>query len=1240
MLLLFLNLSIIVENEVLTGLTVYHEDTLYVIDQDNLVGRQYIEPNNDIKIGRLINSMQLINIQKGNIIEIKEIENYLPPENIEFSEVYAFNNEVKADEATFKDSARGTIYRCEFFDYDSELCLSSWQVYLENVDGEFAAPIGESAYAISGIALQGEEFVLEEITEEETSEELNATTEEEIDATEEIEGDENETAVSQEIGPEEAALEEVDINIVGSYCIYTGERFKACERIVWQGGTYAKGYITGGETLKLSSEQHVNEFIYCQDLDKPGKKAANAYLFDEKGKLLTTHFGTKVDCNTQTTTFNEEEFYNKPVPKEEPEIISEPEEEIIVEMPLPEGVTVDEIEVDGLRAYETTRLLSTYGTPLGEEDSKQFQVVLNRPTKWSKKVILPKTVEGVRVNIPKEAARLKVRNEIGEFVDYDVAGEAKTSGNLLTGRAISEELQIGDSENGEKELLVNEPVDEVTIEYELPGPTSTEEELVRSNKKVTIQSDVHYTNVLAYTRVDNVESNQLSLLWLNEKGAYEQQAFYDYVDTDNDGRINEVWWVVPSLSGQVYIVISSQEQYNMSVQSALNKNSGGQDSLVGTYPSSCTLDRLSCNDGQVETSLALIPANNISSITAFIYNNSIGVGDCSSIADVEVIYEWWRAGNVPATTCNVSVSNGTNTYVADTTCPGNVSNPGISVVNVSNAISGLSWTCKTFFNTTTFPFINATMMRTANGLNFSVDILAFNVTFANDTDVPNVTNLTNTPVNVLRHETIYINSTVADTAAVNGLVETVILQINFSNGTFTNYSTTGVPIDSVSANYYNNTVSTNWSGVHSIKWFANDTTGKINSSERSTFQVNDTQPPNLTSATETPDPVEFGRAIELNITCDDDVACSVGIVQATFPNGTKTNYTATLNWYVNDTSGNLNTSVLAGIAADFTAQDTTPPNATLPLETPDPVGAGSVIEVNITCEDANACSDAIVQAHFLFNGTKTNYTTTLTAGRFWNRSIPTNSIATGVDLNWTVNDTSNNVNRSEGSTFSIVAANSPANVTNISISPASPNTIDQLNCSYVVILHNQQATTINVSWLNGSTYAESTELNYINNTLNSTLLTSGKQGEGETWNCTVNTTSITGNANSTTVTVVTTKPSLINLAPVNGTNFTAGNFNTTLDFTYIENTNQNGDLFIFASNSTGSNTRDGLVYYAPNQANATAVSYNFTSIPVYSNSSGLVGLWHFDNRSAYGENQTYAFDFSENDNNITLESGV
>ncbi len=263
----------------LTGLTVFHDDTLYVVNQDNLVGRKYIETSNDVLVGRLVNSVRLDNITEGNIVNIKKITNYIQPEGIEFSEVYAFNNEVKAYESTFKDSARGNVYRCEFFDYDSELCLSSWQVYLENVDGEFTAPIGESAYAISGIALQVEEFVLDDnVFEEEKTQEA----------------EEPEAIIEEpdaEVQQVEESLESIDVRIVGSYCIFTGEKFKACQRTIWNGGEYAKGYVTGGEALKQSPEQNANEFIYCQDLDKPGKKAVNAYLFNEKDRTIKTDFG-------------------------------------------------------------------------------------------------------------------------------------------------------------------------------------------------------------------------------------------------------------------------------------------------------------------------------------------------------------------------------------------------------------------------------------------------------------------------------------------------------------------------------------------------------------------------------------------------------------------------------------------------------------------------------------------------------------------------------------------------------------------------------------------------------------------------------------------------------------------------------------------------------------------------------------------------------------------------------------
>ncbi len=1084
-----------------TGLTVFHDDTVYVVDENRLVGRQYIEDVNDIPVGKIINSVQLRNIQEGNILNVKEITNYLSPENIEFSEVYAFNNEVKADEATFKDSAKGTIYRCEFFDYDSELCLSTWQVYLENVDGEFTAPIGESAYAISGTAIQGEEFVIEEITEEEET-----IQEEEPEAVAE-EPAEEPAPQAQQI---EEGLESVDIKIAGSYCIYANEKFTACQRTIWQGGAYAKGYFTGGEPLKKSPEQNENEFIYCQELEKPGKKAVNAYLFNEKGKTIKTHFGTIVECSEQTTTFDENEFLGTI----QQDMISEAE--VITGAAVTttgtegEEVHAEKVEVaKGVLANEVTTILPITDSTVRAGNAQSFEVVLNRPTKWSKKVILPATTDAISLNIPKEATKLDVKDEKGlAVVDYEVVDQAQAavSGNLLTGNAVAEEtnqaLQVGDSENGEKEILVNEPVDEVTIEYELPGPTAREEQLSSNSKLVVVESEIHYTNVLAYTSVNNLQREKIFLHWI-DNDAYISQQIYDYIDTNNDGLVNEIWWVVPSLSNQSYVVSSSGEQTNMAVQAVSCKNSLGT-LCDGGYPAACGAvaginDFLSCNDGNSEThgSNANLLAYTVASIYNSTFNGSTTTASCVRILDVLAITEWWHgAAGVPEL-CEVYVSNGSTWSLASNTCPGSTANPGITVYNVT---ANLTWTCGQFFNSTTItPKINVSTNRTSGGHQITVDILAFNITYENDTDAPNVSTLSELPDPLNQSQVIYINASIFDDTALE--TASLRLQVNFSNGTFTNYTVTAV-----GSNYYTASVPTTLVGNHSVRWFANDSFNKVNNTAIGLFGViTERLSPNVTNPTEFPDPVSFNHAAYVNVTVVDNHLIDNVSVQASFPNGTFTNYTATavgsnyynasiptdqvgsisLRWFANDSNNNINNSITSSLS--ITDQIT--PNATSLTETPDPVEVNGAIELNVTCTDDVACNQGIVQLNWT-NGTFTNYSAILNGTRFFNRSVPTNTTGV-VSIRWAITDTAVNLNNTETSSFTVQDTRVP-NVTSMTESPDPVNQSQTININATIVDNVGVHTVIlQVNFSNGTFANYSTTAvgsNYFNASVPTTLI--------------------------------------------------------------------------------------------------------------------------------------------------------
>ncbi len=74
----------------------------------------------------------------------------------------------------------------------------------------------------------------------------------------------------------------------------------------------------------------------------------------------------------------------------------------------------------------------------------------------------------------------------------------------------------------------------------------------------------------------------------------------------------------------------------------------------------------------------------------------------------------------------------------------------------------------------------------------------------------------------------------------------------------------------------------------------------------------------------------------------------------------------------------------------------------------------------------------------------------------------------------------------------------------------------------------------------------------------------------------------------------------------------------------------NGSILVFANdNSSRLNTKNGLVFINLSQANKTMI-YNLTTLPIQSDSEGLVALYHFDNRSEFGENNTVVYDFASN----------
>jgi len=318
---------------------------------------------------------------------------------------------------------------------------------------------------------------------------------------------------------------------------------------------------------------------------------------------------------------------------------------------------VFKIEFGNVTAIEniTVNVTSVNETDINETLEHDF-VMINRPVKWNKKIVLNSTVSDLEVDITSEATNITVKKIISnnelevknikviddgiekELEEYEVEKQIeqidskisklndkkkeaddiegvneeitdlRNEKNSITGYAVSSggdglltrffewlfNVDIDDSfsitlpdalsdqnvpplgavtghavveveESDNTTLVIEEDVSEVSVEYYTPGPETFETELSDSRKEVVVSSEIHYENILAYTSLSSevpldavkiyhlVDDNQ-SNKGLGHQTLKEEVQIYQYDDVDNDGLVEVVYWIVPSLSNQTYEV--------------------------------------------------------------------------------------------------------------------------------------------------------------------------------------------------------------------------------------------------------------------------------------------------------------------------------------------------------------------------------------------------------------------------------------------------------------------------------------------------------------------------------------------------------------------------------------------------------------------------------------------------------------------------------------------------------------
>ena len=193
----------------------------------------------------------------------------------------------------------------------------------------------------------------------------------------------------------------------------------------------------------------------------------------------------------------------------------------------------------------------------------QYQAVIGKPVKWKKHISLEEP-KNLTVKLPGNSKNINIKkveeNKSNLPTPLKITGQViggESEGFLsrlfkkifrLTGGAIgTEETQE------EIEVELDDTATEYEIEYETPAPEAFEE-AITNGKKITIigPENLHYENILAFVDLPKESSKNNIRLYRTTSGIREQLQITNYDDTNENGLIDYIEWIVPHLSEQTF----------------------------------------------------------------------------------------------------------------------------------------------------------------------------------------------------------------------------------------------------------------------------------------------------------------------------------------------------------------------------------------------------------------------------------------------------------------------------------------------------------------------------------------------------------------------------------------------------------------------------------------------------------------------------------------------------------------
>lgn len=220
------------------------------------------------------------------------------------------------------------------------------------------------------------------------------------------------------------------------------------------------------------------------------------------------------------------------------------------------------------------------------EQTTQAQARIGKPVVWTKRIELDTETKKLEIEIPSEGDLVHVREIVNEqeydidnsFITINESGVLRESEeeNVLTGQVTSEiqesplktwlkeilnffkslgktftGLTIGENPEDTTIIIIEEPVQEIIIEYTTAAP-SLREENTSEGKILTVESTIPYENIETYTTIPETALENIELYKLNNETKV--KINFTATDTNADGYIDVIEWI-STHSGDSYEII-------------------------------------------------------------------------------------------------------------------------------------------------------------------------------------------------------------------------------------------------------------------------------------------------------------------------------------------------------------------------------------------------------------------------------------------------------------------------------------------------------------------------------------------------------------------------------------------------------------------------------------------------------------------------------------------------------------